>query len=275
MHPRQRLLTALLLLTLVMTGPARAQSAPAPSPSTEQPAPKFIWGMLIDVAFKLAMTAFTEWLGGRVSSTQDLRTNESMNKLVLDSTSSVVVSLTSSALGLQNVGGKENVVANKETKPIEVQGGRENYQGVHVALAGFDRQGNFTELRPVNAGFRSGDRIKLKVLPTFDGLLVIENITPRGERRQIYPPAASQAIQLKAGVEVLVPAARNQFFEFAGATGDEQLIITLRDPRAVGAAESKTEVSRQDSPEGSNFVQETPAGTYPVISQSLKFRHGP
>jgi hypothetical protein len=142
-----------------------------------------------------------------------------------------------------------------------------------VALVGFDRAGAVKGVQPVTAGFRTGERFKLKVLPTFDALVVIDNINPQSVRKQIYPPSAEQAIALKAGVEVLLPLGANQFFEFTGATGDEQLVLTLRDPRAFGAAESRVEVSRQDERDGSSFVQETAPGTYPVIAQSLKLRH--
>jgi hypothetical protein len=51
------------------------------------------------------------------------------------------------------------------------------------------------------------------------------------------------------------------------------LVITLRDPRAFGDAESKAPANRKDEKFGSSFVQETAAGTFPVISQSIKLSH--
>ena len=259
--------------------PGREQTAPpAVSPAqSEELQPKFfIWGILLNVAFKFAMAAFTEWRQSKL--TADLSNPINYKKLLLNSAKASLVSTlgggVGAAFGFKGVGAPENTVADLPTKPIQLENGQPNYQGVHVAIVGFDKAGAVTGLQPVVAGFRTGDRIKLKVLPTFDALLVIENINPQGVRRQIYPPSATEAVSVKAGAEILVPLAADQFFEFAGLTGDEQLVITLRDPRAFGDAESKVAVSRKDEEDGSSFVQETAPGTYPVISQSLKLKHG-
>lgn len=272
-----------LLLSVSLGLPARAQPAsPAPGAPVSQTGgeevqPKFfLWGLLMNVAFKFAMSAFTEWYQKKM--TNDLSDPVNYKKILFNTAGASLVSLIESdgaaaLFGIKSVGATENTVADLPTKPIEVQGGQPNYQGVHVAVVGFDRAGNVTGLQPVTAGFRTGDRIKLKVLPTFDGLLSIDNINPQGVRRQIYPPKASQAVSVKAGSEIFVPLGSQQFFEFAGVTGDEQLVITVRDPRASGAAEAKTEVSRKDERNGSSFVQETAPGTYPVIAQSIKLRH--
>ncbi len=270
-----RLLIGLLIATLLL--PARAQTPPLPDPAgpSEEVQPKFIWGLVLNIAVKFAMNAFTEWRSRKL--TNDLNNPINYRQLLMNSATAGLVSTAGGAVsalfGFKSVGAPENTVADLPTKSIELNNGQPNYQGAHVALVAFDRAGTVTGLRPVTAGFRSGDRIKLKVLPTFDALVVIDNINPQGVRRQIYPPSAEQAISLKAGVEVLLPLRADQFFEFAGVTGDEQLVITLRDPRAGGAAESKAEVSRKDEDNGSSFVQETVPGTYPVIAQSLKLRH--
>ena len=274
-----RLLIALLMGALLL--PVRAQPVPTPAPASgaEQVEPKFVWGLLINIAVKFAMSAFQEWRSRKL--TNDLSNPIDYQKLLLNAATAGFVSTAGGAvsgavsnlLGFKSVGAPENTVADLPTKPLELQDGKPNYQGVHVALVGFDRAGAVKGVQPVTAGFRTGERFKLKVLPTFDALVVIDNINPQSVRKQIYPPSAEQAISLKAGVEVLLPLGANQFFEFTGATGDEQLVITLRDPRAFGGAESRVEVSRQDERDGSSFVQETAPGTYPVIAQSLKLRH--
>lgn len=277
-----RLLIGLLTLSLLM--PTHAQPLPAAptaaatpdADASEEMQPKFfIWGLLLNIAFKFAMSAFQEWRQSKL--TNDLSNPINYRKLLLNSATAGLVSTAGGGItalfGFKSVGAEENTVADLPTKPIQVQNGQPNYQGAHVAIVGFDQAGAVTGLRPVTAGFRTGDRIKIKVLPTFDALLVIENINPQGVRKQIYPPSAAQAVSLKAGVEVLVPLGTDQFFEFAGVTGDEQLVITLRDPRAGGAAEAKAEVSRKDEDNGSSFVQETAPGTYPVIAQSIRLRH--
>lgn len=233
--------------------------------------PKFIWGILLNVAFKLAMSAFSAWASEKLTS--DLSRPEIMTRLIGNSATAVVVPLTRYALGLKSAGAPLNVKAGEPSTPLTVENGKENFQGVHVSIVGFDNQGKFTGMRPVTAGFVTGDRIKLKVLPTFEGLLVIENINPRGERKQIFPARSDEAVLLKAGVEVLVPLQANQYFEFAGATGQDQLVITIRDPRSFSAP-ATAEASRKDDAQGSYFVQEVTPNTYPVISQSLRFAHG-
>jgi hypothetical protein len=207
--------------------------------------------------------------------TNDLSHATTMQKFMLNAAQAVIIPLAeASPFGSKSAGAPENTVAGEPNKTVTVDNGKENFQGVHVAVVGFNKTGEATGIQPVIAGFRTGDRVKLKVLPTFEGLMVIENINPKGERKQIYPPNGSDVVKLKAGLEVLLPLARNDYFEFAGATGDDQLVITIRDPRAFGGNESKAEANRKDEKTGSSFVQEVAPGTYPVISQSLKLKHG-
>jgi hypothetical protein len=273
MKIRSRILAGFLMIALVAPGIAQQPAPQAQEGAAEEVKPKFIWGLLLNIAFKFAMSAFSEWLGNKI--TTDLADTSKLNKIMLTSANAAIVSLSDAApFGSRSAGAPENTVVGEPTKPITVENGRENYQGVHVAIVGFNRAGAVTGVQPVTAGFKSGDRIKLKVLPTFDGLLVIENITPKGERKQIYPPAGSQVVALKAGAEIMVPLARDDYFEFAGATGDEQLVITIRDPRAFGGKESLVQVNRKDDKYGSSFVQELAPDTYPVISQTLKLQHG-
>lgn len=295
LHARRRPLSALLTILFAthLALPVMAQTAaqagtqtlpqarsevppPPVAGQSEEMQPKFIWGLVLNVAFKLAMTIFSDWLANKI--TNDLHQASSMQKLLLNATHAVIVPLADAApfgrLGSKSAGAPENTVAGEPNKPVTVENGKENFQGVHVAVVGFNKAGEATGIQPVIAGFRTGDRIKLKVLPTFEGLLVIENINPRGERQQIYPPRSGDVVKLKAGLEVLLPLAREEYFEFAGATGEDQLIITIRDPRAFGGNESKAVANRKDEKNGSSFVQEVAPGTYPLISQSLKFKHG-
>lgn len=150
---------------------------------------------------------------------------------------------------------------------------RSNYQGVHFAIAVLDPEGKNLVMRPLNEGFKSGERFKLRVVSTFTGDMKIENINPKGERKLIYPPDDNLRVRLEAGREALIPAEPDSFFEFTRATGREQLIITLRDPRATEANMSHATVFRQDDKFGSNFVQEVPNNTYAVISESVDLRH--
>lgn len=231
----------------------------------------FVWGILMNVAFKVAMQLFSSWMADKV--TNNL-TGNSLSRILLNSANSVVVSVKDDMpFAMKSMGAEENTIVGKATKPLKLENGRENYQGLHVAMVAFDQNLNPAGLRPVGSGFKTGERIKLKVLPTFDAFLVIENINPKGERVQIFPAKPTDALAIKAGLEILVPPAKDDFFEFAGVTGEEQLVITVRDKRAFGDAASKLEVSRKDDEYGSSFVQEVTEKTYPVIAQSIKLQH--
>ena len=80
-------------------------------------------------------------------------------------------------------------------------------------------------------------------------------------------------VVVQPGADTLLPLGKDQFFEFARATGEEQLVITLRDPQASGAKISKYEVHRKDEEYGSNFVQQVDRDSYPFISQSIRLQH--
>jgi hypothetical protein len=237
--------------------------------------PKFIWGILINMAVNYAISAFGKYLMGKL--TEQL-TPQSMAGMLLRGKSASIVPLDSvggsGSISAKSAGAPENTVAGEPTTPLKVENGRENYQAVHVALMNFDHAGNALGFAPVTAGFKTGERFKLRVLPTFDGLLVIDNINPKNQRKQIYPAQAENVVNIKGGVEIMIPLGQDEYFEFAGATGDEQLVITLRDPRAFGSAAATAVVTRKDENNGSNFMQELTPNTYPVISQAIKLKHG-
>jgi hypothetical protein len=169
--------------------------------------------------------------------------------------------------------GAKAVVVGEPKTPLAVKGDEPNYQAAHVAILAVDDTGRIAGFRSVDHGFRTGERFKLRMIATFDGVAAIGNINPRGEGRQIFPPQKGTAVQLKAGQEIVIPAKADEFFQFAGATGTEQLVVTIIDPRAVGAAASTSKVYRQDEAYGSNFAQEVSPGTYPVISQAITLTH--
>lgn len=264
---------AALLLAATFTAQTLAQ-APAAAPSgDDEMKPRFIWGVLINIALRYAISAFSNYLTGKL--TEQL-TPENLTKLLLRSKTASIVPLSRLApreYASRDAGAPANAVAGEPSKPLRIENGRENYQAVHVALMNFDRDGNARGFHPVTQGFSTGERFKLRVLPTFDGILVIDNINPRNERRQIYPAQPDHVVAIKAGVEIMIPLDQDQYFEFAGATGDDQLVVTVRDPRAFGAAAATAAVTRKDENNGSNFMQEVTADTYPVISQALHIRH--
>jgi hypothetical protein len=286
-----RFLASVLILSLLCGRPMAQTPAspPAPEPaaaangSQEAEQPKFIWGIIIKFVAGQIFSMFAEWLAGKVTASITARLTGDggssdggiMSRLLSSKSSAVIVSAEQATTEPVSGGiaAKDATVVGEPRTPLKVEGGNANYQGVHVALLGADREGNLTGFRPVTDGFKTGERIKLRVVSTFGGLLVIDNINPRGEQKQIYPPRKEDVVVLAAGEETLIPLGADQFFEFTGATGNEQLLITVRDKRAFGGAASTAQVYRKDESYGSNFVQETLTGTYPVIAQGIRLRH--
>ena len=178
-----------------------------------------------------------------------------------------------SAASTENFFAARDVVIGRPNKPLELQDKEANYQGVHVAIVTINAQGKPAAVRSVKDGFRSGERFKLRVVATFEGLVAIENINPKGEKKHIYPEN-NNVVAIAQGRETLIPLGDEEWFELTGNTGKEQLVVTVRDRRAFGEVASPSNIFRQDEKYGTNFVQEvSPNKTFPVITQSLTFDH--
>jgi hypothetical protein len=281
---KKTLVAALILAVGALPIPAWTQKD-EPAPDVE---PKFIWGVIIvKYVAGQALSMFSQWMvakmnekyGTNISSASYSATAGDLARLAIahyrqskDTTGGAMIAANPM---LAPVGLKEAQVTTSAapTAPLKLTDGTANYEGIHIAIVGADRDGTIRELRSVKAGFRTGERFKLRAMATFGGLLVIENINPRGERRQIYPASTSEVVMLQAGGDTLLPLGTDQFFEFANTTGEEQLVITLRDPRAVGNAASREKVHRQDEEYGTHFLQEAAKGVFPVISESIRLQH--
>lgn len=296
----------LLVISLVIPQPILAAAGKSDaandqkqqSQSIPEPAPKFFfWGILADALLSSVFSAFEKWLSGRltgdvpqsdpaaqsVNFTQpqdgsgqspDLKTQMATHvaNAVIVPVGDAVASQLTRLLDAVFSGNKQTEVT-KPKSAFQVKDGAPNYQAVHIAIVPADREGNLLAFRPVSQGFRTGERFKLRVITTFSGMLAIGNINPSGTKKQVYPPASSTVVSLEAGKEAFIPLGKNEFFEFAGTTGTEQLVVTLLDPRALGAAASSGKVFRQDEAYGSNFAQQVSADTYPAISESISLIH--
>ena len=254
-----------------------APPAPAAQDGTQAPEvqPRFIWGILINYAISrlgsMAFDMFASYLankltGGLVSNSGTLTQGIVSN--LISGSGARLIPRSSGAVAAR---GADIVVGTPDT-PLKLDGGKENYQGAHVALMLANPDKTYS-VRPVSEGFKTGERFKLRIVSTFGGELTIENINPNGERRQIYPAGNDQVVSLEPGKETIIPLGEDQFFEFARATGREQLVVNLADPRAIGPAASTNKVFRQDQKYGSNFVQEVTPSTFPHISQAIDLQH--
>jgi hypothetical protein len=259
------------LVTAGLLGSAVAQVTPPAAPaSSEEVQPRFIWGILIQLAVSKAggfvWDVFTRWMEAKVTGGLDSLTD----KVVLGLTSSSGARIAPRAAVLTTDSG---VVVGTPDAPLTIDDGKENYQGANIAILAGAKGSSDLQARPINAGFRTGERFKLRIVSTFAGELTLENINPRGDRRQIYPAVANQVVTLVAGKETFVPLGADEYFEFTGDAGKEQLVVTLVDARATGDRASKSKVYRQDVKYGSNFVQEVAGGTFPHITQAIELQH--
>jgi hypothetical protein len=274
MQPKKFATKALaLMLIAALVLPVRAADPPA----NGDPEPKFIWGILIKLIAPSVFSMFGDWLKNRLV---DALPGGTMTRIAADISGAAIVSLGNYFAGRGGVTTRdvvfvtgENTVKDTPEKPLKVEGDQANYQGVHVALIGVDAAGNVTGYRAVSEGFKSGERFKVRVVSTFAGLMAIDNVNPKGQQRQIYPPKPNTVVSLVAGKETIIPLGRDEYFQLTGATGEEQLIFTIRDPRSLTDKPSQEKVYREDKDFGSNFVQEVTPNTFPVISQVLRLTH--
>ena len=272
----QRLVSLVCAASLALAGVGHAQPTNRQPPDVvanddDNLEPKFIWGVLIKIATHLAMKVFGEWIHAKVS---QHFTQAQMARVQENSTTSTrLVSLAGFLFTGKDAGAKVQLTDAVPASPLKVEDRRENYQGVHLSLVMIKEDGQAPELRSPAAGFVTGEHFKLKVLPTFDGLVILENINPSGERSRVYPPDSDQALAVKAGVEIMIPPGPEDTLEFTGPAGQEQLIFTLRDPRSSGVQASAASVHQSEDSTGIRLLQETPSGNYPAIAFPLSLRH--
>ena len=303
---RSRLLLSLLLTTsLAVFHPGLVNAAEPAKPKNDKPVPekvevqeKFIWGLVVNLVLSSAFSMFSDWLtkklggdpgatGGGPLTLPSFGSAVNAAPTPVGSASDIrgmlvnvaVVVITGALSGKLNSTltraflGKDVPTTAAPKAPLQIKDGDPNYQAAHIAILAVDDAGNVTGFRPVREGFRTGERFKVRVISTFDALVAIGNINPSGKEKQIYPPAKDTIISVKAGTEIVLPLVADQYFQFTGETGTDQLVVTLVDPRALEGKPSKARVHRQDVEFGSNFAQEVAPDTYPVISQPIALLH--
>jgi hypothetical protein len=271
----RKAIAAALAASMIGSAVAQTTPAPAPAPSTstsEEVQPRFVWGILIQLAVSrvggFAWDIFTRWLETKLTGGLDSLTD----RMVLGLTSSSGARIASRSA---EVAPRAAPVIGTPDKPLSVENGKENYQGANIAILAGAKGSTTFEARAVNAGFKTGERFKLRIVSTFGGELTLENINPKGDRRQIYPASSAEVVRLEPGKETFIPLGPDEFFEFTGESGKEQLIVNLVDPRATSGHASTNKVFRQDVKYGSNFVQEVGNDTFANITQAIEIQHSP
>lgn len=272
MPAKQKL--AATLSVLCFGGASLAQTPPPPLPSLQQEAEaKIVWGALLKLIAPVVFDTFVEWAKKKIAARYD---QDSLKHLVANSALAAIVSLASHKTGKDIVlaGVAPNAREGVPEVPLRVDGQGENYQGVNVALVSVDANGRPLGFRSLGSGFDTGERFKLRVLSTFDALVVLGNINPLGLNRQIYPDKGGLAVSIPAGKEVLLPLGEKEYFMFSGASGEEKLTFTVRDPRSLdGGRAASTQVYRRDESFGSSFVQAVTPESFPVIAEAISLKH--
>lgn len=260
---KSRLLLVPFLIVSLVFHPVRAEDHEAASRDTEVAPKFFLLGMIMSAVASEVFSIFGKW---------------AVSKLMEGAAPSIpaATQFSPARIVLKSAGESGEPAPAVSGNPVAPKGmelAKSNYHGVHFAIAVLDAERKNLDMRPLSQGFKSGERFKLRVVATFTGDMKIENINPRSERKHIYPADENMRARLEAGKETLIPAGPDEYFEFAKTTGEEQLVITMRDPRATASTMSRSEVHRKDETHGSNFVQEVTDDTYPVISESVKLMH--
>ena len=275
MHTLNRVAAAVTALT-VSTAALAHSSAPLPAtsaPPQQEAEGKFVWGVLIKLIAPSVFQLFANWVLKKIEPSYD---ENALRKLALNVAGTSIVKLGNLFGGRDIIlpGVTPNTTLGEPTEALQTSKSGENFQGVHVALVEVDAEGKPVGFRTVADGFRTGERFKLRVLSTFEAIVVLGNITPKGAQRQIYPVTGSEAVRIPAGKEVLLPLGPKEYLQFAGDVGRDQITITVRDPRSLEAGRaSTTQVFRKDETYGSNFVQEVKTGHYPVIAEAIGIQH--
>ena len=75
--------------------------------------------------------------------------------------------------------------------------------------------------RAADTQFQTGEKFRLRVLPTQDGTVVISNTNPQGVTHELL------RMSVRSGQETLIPAEADNLFQLAGASGEDALHVQL------------------------------------------------
>lgn len=252
----------------VPPGQEKMEPVSMEAPGEESAQPKFIWGILIKFAASKAFEIFFQWTAEKMfkGMTPSLLLPRSA---AVNSPGAATLAPTPKGIVLMT----PSVTDKAPDAPLVVDDGRENYQGAHLALLVLQSDGQTLAVRPVSAGFVSGEKFRIRIGATFGGDLALDNIDPQGERKRLYPSSAEQVVKIRSGTPVILPLEPDSFFQFDEVAGEERLVISLRDPRAQGEAATQAMVHRQENIQGTGLLQEVAPGKYAAIAESIVLQH--
>lgn len=267
-HVAAGMIALLLLPSFSKADTPATQDETVVSGGEEAVQPKFIWGILLKFAAGKAFEVFFEW------STKKMF--QGMAQPSMLARGAAVSAPGAATLAPAHKGTAPivpNVTDSAPSSPLVVEGGKENYQGALLSLLVLQPDGQSFVVRPISAGFKSGEKFRIRIGATFDGELSLDNINPQGERSRLYPADTGQIVKIKTGAPAILPLDKDSFFQFDDAVGEEKLVVTLRDPRAQGDAIARASVHRQENEQGTGLLQELAAGKYAAIAESIALQH--
>jgi hypothetical protein len=246
----------------------KTETANTESGGEEAAQPKFIWGILIKFAASKAFEIFTEWSGKQLFNGMEQPLMMPRGAAVSPPGAATLVPVSKGVAPID-----PNVTDSAPSDPLVVDNGKENYQGALFSLLVLQPDGQSVAVRPIHAGFKSGEKFRIRIGATFDGDLSLDNINPQGERSRLYPANEQQIVKIKRGMPVILPLDRDSFFQFDDVEGEEKLVITLRDPRARDNAAAQSLVHRQENEQGTALLQEVKSGKFAAIAESIALQH--
>ncbi len=169
-----------------------------------------------------------------------------------------------------------NYLEDKATKPLNIgiiQGYGTNYQGLQLKIEMLDNKNNVIATRPVTQGFKSNERFRLKVTPTFTGLLQIKHIGSDDTKNNLFPKAPIEFVQINAGETMILPANPNNYYYFDDQSGEEKLIIQFVDYQGLQGNFSNKVIYRHDDQNSTYLMQEISKMQFPFIMQTISMQH--
>jgi hypothetical protein len=145
-----------------------------------------------------------------------------------------------------------------------------NYQGAQIRLVILKRDGTQHVLSNLAYSFQPGDKFKIRVAPSFNALVSLDQIVGLGTdpwllRRmgQVYP-SAGNAVSIPAGWVMDLPIEKEQYFQLESQIA-EKIVINLRHQKGSFELKSDQPVYRQDGSAESSLVQLVPRGKFPAF----------
>ncbi len=263
--------TVLVLLPSFSVADTPVMPPPQDSPSgNDTVQPKFIWGLIIQFLAGHAFATFFSWTREKLFNGLDMPTILPRDAAVSPPGAARFVPVRKDSPLLQ-----PNTTDTAPTAPIAVSNGQENYQGAYLSLMVLQADGQTLAVRPLSSGFKSGEKFRIRIGTTFDSELTLDNVDPHGTRVHLYPAQKDQAVAISRGVSVILPLEKDGFFQFDQDSGEEHLIVSVRDVRAEGAAISDSPVHREDNAQGTGLLQQVAPGKFAAIAETIALQHQP